>query len=87
MPFSVVHNGKVEDIHYRKSPQGEGWYTVYLGTTRLGQLVKDDSRRWAVTGYHNKVTPHLGVIEGFATRTDAMIMLLHVTGIYRSEYT
>jgi len=68
MPFSVVVDGKVEDIVFRKYT-GKGTYRVFLGDRLIGVLYKL-ATGWAIVVVGD--TEYIRSVKGFRTRYDGV---------------
>lgn len=78
--YSVIVDGKVEDIHYKKMELDDlDVYAVYVGETHVGQVFRIRDRHWAAVSK----TPHdLTPIYGFGSRMSAVEVILKIEGYH-----
>lgn len=78
--YSVIVDGKVKDIHYRRLAKVQYQQAVYLEDVYIGSVFNMKDGSWSCVPN----TPHdLSPFDGFKTRTKAMEMILKVEGYHR----
>lgn len=75
--YSVIREGKVEDIRYKRL--GNGGYAVYIEEEYIGQVYQVRKLWSAVPRTPHKLSP----VHGFGNRTKAMEMILKMEGIHQ----
>lgn len=78
--YSVVHEGKVLDYHYKK--QNEFTYAFYIGDILIGQVFKMRGGCWSCVGWKtkNEHMHSLYPVDGFKTRFHASEFMLKAAG-------
>lgn len=74
--FSVVHEGKVLDFHYKKLPQGY-IYVFYIGDILIGQIFRHSEHNWHGVSFYKDIRGSMG---GFGSRYHASEYLLKICG-------
>lgn len=92
--YSLIHDGKVLDYHYKKIQDFE--YQFYVGSgddiIKFGRVYRLDTRGrglyWVAMSTHDglydfpeAVRKRVSLMDGFKTRTDAAEYLLKISGI------
>ena len=77
MPYSVIVNGKVVDIKYKKVQ--DGWHqSVWLEDMLLGQIFNLGKQGWSVVSW--KKLDRTAPVYGFKSRRFATDYLLKLNG-------
>jgi len=79
--FSVLYEGKNQDMVHRRSPI-KGVYNTYIGDTLICQIHKL-GRSWSVIDWIcNPKTQGLHRVDGFRTRDDCAVYILRLNKIW-----
>lgn len=78
VPYSVIHEGKVVDIKYKKVNKDKWHQSVWVGDILLGQLFHMKNKTWSVVS--NKVIDKVSPIYGFKNKRFATEYLLSLNG-------
>lgn len=83
LPYEPVGPGG--DIFFRRPSKDwpEGWYLLYVGEAKLGQVMKGTRGHWIGLSF-NDYSEFFGVrqMEGFATRWDASTFIIKHHGYW-----
>jgi hypothetical protein len=82
--YCLVYDGKCHDYRYKKL-QGDFHYAFYCGEIYMGQLFKMTCRSRVTWSAVPRVPSRFAPYDGFATRMDAVEMMLKVNG-YRYDH-
>lgn len=78
---SVIHNGKVLDVHYTKHMNG---YKFYIGDIYMGLVLKNSAHNWNAINYYIERLNNLEGfhhVQGFGSRHLASAYLLRVNSL------
>ena len=81
--YSVIVDGQVKDIKYKKMGLEFPSYNVFLGDVVIAQIFKSSKREWSVVVFGE--TTHLRKVDGFSNRERCVIYALRVLGYYKDK--
>lgn len=90
MPISLVRDGKVDDLHFRKykGMWQPDWhvYHFYVGNERWGFVVPSPAwkDKWDAHSFNQECPKSLRYCGGFATRLDAGTFIVKTYGYWEN---